>query len=90
MLPRLSRGLAHDFEFADDGALMQVACKKRPFIETCDEGQRVFGSKKDVEEERLIAPALWEPSAGIDWFRAHQDMPFADIVAAGLDRLAID
>jgi hypothetical protein len=74
MLPRLSRGLAHDFEFADDGALMQVACKKRPFI----------------EEERLIAPALWEPSAGIDWFRAHQDMPFADIVAAGLDRLAID
>ena len=39
-----SSSLAHDFEFADDGALMQVACEKRLFIEIRNEGLRILGS----------------------------------------------
>jgi hypothetical protein len=38
-----SRSLAHDFELADDGALMLAAGEKRRFIQTRDERQRILG-----------------------------------------------
>src|SRR5580692_7717385 len=66
-----SRSLAHHFELAEDGALMQVAGEKRAFIETCDEGQRILGGKHDVEKKRRIAPTL------VRTVRRHKQAPRA-------------
>lgn len=86
----LSGSFAHDFELADDSALMQSACEKRALVES---GEEVSASPAASMMSRSSAASRQlssERSNGINRHRARQDMPPANVVAARLDLLAID
>src|ERR1700693_3111023 len=49
--------LTHDFELANDGALLEIARKKSALVETGDKGHRILGGKHYVEKKRRVAQA---------------------------------
>jgi hypothetical protein len=65
-----SRSLSHDFELADDGALMQAALQKLALVETGDESQGVPGASRMSRTKAASRQLSPERSGGIDRLRA--------------------